>query len=83
MMSVEFIKELEGWQGQACLVRGAPRKYFIVSSVDVMYSGPETLVFRAFKNGEVRDWAEVAGGRGRSRQEAIDDLENRLRKSEI
>jgi hypothetical protein len=49
--------------------------YYVVSSVHCPGTGPETLVFRANREGEVTDWGEVAGGRCMSRYEAIADLE--------
>jgi hypothetical protein len=70
---VEFVKELTGWRGQACLVRRG-EKFFVISSVNALYTGPETLVFAADADGEVVDYGEVAGGRGVSRDEAIAEL---------
>ena len=74
-VDVEIIKELpESKSGaeQVLVRRGA--KYFVVSSVVAMFSGFETLVFPSDENGNVTDWGEVAGGRGVSREEAIEDL---------
>ena len=52
-------------------------EYFVVSTVGLPAKnggGFETLVFPADKNGEIKDWLEVAGGRGMSQQDAIEQL---------
>ena len=59
MAEVEFVKELSGFQGRACLVK-AGGEFFAVSSVNAMFTGPETLVFRADENGEVASFMDVA-----------------------
>lgn len=74
MSAVEIIKELDGFTGQACLVR-KDDAYFVVSSTVAHYSGPETLIFPADANGKVTNWGDVGGGRGVSRAEAIAELE--------
>ena len=73
-----IVKELKGFKGQACLIEHAG-KHYVVSSVDAMFTGPETLVFEADANGKVTDWGDIAGGRGMSRAEAIADLERMFR----
>jgi len=70
----EIVRELEGWKGRACLVRKGD-DYFAVSSVDALFTGPETLVFPATAEGDVTKWLQVAGGSGMTRQEAIAELE--------
>jgi hypothetical protein len=70
---VEIIRELDGFNGRACLVRRADR-YFVVSSTDAFGTGFETLIFPADANGEVASWGEVGGGRGMSREKAIADF---------
>jgi hypothetical protein len=75
-MSVEFVRDLNGFRGDACLVRKGDA-YFVVSSAYVIHSGFETLVFPANESGEVLEWLETAGGRGMSRSQAIADLERR------
>lgn len=50
-MDAEFVRELRGFTGQACLVKRG-EDYFVVSSVDAMYTGPETLVFPADEAGD-------------------------------
>jgi hypothetical protein len=72
-VNVEIVKELTGFTDAACLVRRGA-EYFVVSSADAMFTGPETLVFPADADGKVTDWGEVAGGRGVSREEAITEL---------
>jgi hypothetical protein len=71
--SVQIVKELTGWRGDACLVKRG-EDYFVVSSVVAAYSGPETLVFPSDAKGKPTSWGEVAGGRGVSREEAIAEL---------
>lgn len=68
------LRELNDYRGSACLVEhnGA---FYVVSSANAMFTGPETLVFPADAAGRVTDWGEVAGGRGMSRDDAIYDLE--------
>lgn len=39
-------------------------EYVVVSAVDAMYSGPETLVFPADSEGNVASWGDIGGGRG-------------------
>lgn len=77
-MKVEIVRELDGWRGEACLVRSENERYFVVSSVVAVFSGFETLVFPSDENGKVDDYLEVAGGRGVSREEAILDLQDYL-----
>lgn len=35
--------------------------YVVVSAANVLYSGPETYIFPADKDGEVLSWAELSG----------------------
>lgn len=73
-MSVEVIGPVnESARGDQVLVRRGD-DFFVVSSVNAPFSGPETLVFPADKHGNVTDWMQVAGGRGMSREEAIAEL---------
>ena len=72
----EILQELDQFTGQACLVQHK-NEFFVVSSVDAPFTGPETLVFRSDNEGNVTEWGEVAGGRGMSRTEAIQNLEAR------
>ena len=69
-----YIRELDGFTGQACLVELCG-KFYAVSSTHALFGGFETLVFRCDGDGNVTDWGDVAGGRGYSREEAISDLE--------
>ena len=36
-------------------------KYVVVSAADPMFSGPETYIFPANKEGEIVDWGELNG----------------------
>lgn len=78
-MSVERIKDLPAdWgRGDACLVK-AGEQHYVVSSAVVPFSGFETLVFASDAEGTPESWSQVAGGRGMSREEAIEDLEAQL-----
>lgn len=76
-MAVKVIRELPITKsGAEQVLVEKDGKYFVVSSVLAMFSGFETLVFPANAQGEVTDWREVAGGRGVSRKDAIQDLDN-------
>ena len=82
-------KGLEGFRGDAWLVSFPKKitikdysdkvklktKYFVVSRTNTMFTGWETLVFSADKNGKVIDWGEIAGGKGMTHEDAIRDLE--------
>lgn len=83
--------ELNEWTGFAALfVRDKGKmyeKYFVVSTTDVLAPNSrntgiseteETMAFRADSEGNVREWGEIAGARGKdSRQEVIRQLANR------
>lgn len=73
----QFIKELEGWQGKACVVKIQSR-YFVVSSVNSAFDTgmPETLAFNSDAEGNVDSFFDVAGGRFMTREEVIAELEN-------
>lgn len=74
-MEVEFVREInDPGRASQCLVRKGDA-YFVVSSCDVPFSGPETLVFKSDAEGDITEWGEVAGGKRMSREEAIADLE--------
>ena len=71
MKTATFVKQLEGWQGDARLyhlsepmvAEEAPTKetsYVIVSAVDA-YSGPETYIFPATAVGECLGFGELDG----------------------
>ena len=57
--------DLNDFTGNACLYKVNPpiekNKYVIASSVIAPFSGEETLLFPAFKNGEVKSWSELDG----------------------
>lgn len=74
---VTFIRELtEDWQGAACLVQRG-KEYFVVSSVTAFDTGRfETLAFLATAEGVVTSFNEVAGGRGKSREDTMTELES-------
>lgn len=74
-MNVEVIGPVneDTARGDQVLVRRGD-EYFVVSSVDAMFTGCETLVFPSDDKGEISSYLEVAGGRGVSREEAIAEL---------
>lgn len=75
---VEIIRELSEMRaGASQVLVKKGEQYFVVSSVVAMFSGFETLVFPANEAGEVTSWSAVAGGRGASRKDAIEELEGR------
>jgi hypothetical protein len=77
-MKTKIIKKgLPGWISQAWLVE-FNGKYFVVSGVSALFTGWEVLVFESDKNGEVKNMQEIAGGRGITHEQAIEDLERRL-----
>lgn len=71
----KFIKELEGFSGKAELYKLEPAieqtswvddkvkkyDYVIVSAIVAPYSGPETYIFGATKDGEIANWSELNG----------------------
>lgn len=75
-MKAEFIKFLDNYTGDARLYKlttpiikegwdeeDPPQtyKYVVVSATVVMFSGPETYIFGADKDGKVLDWCELNG----------------------
>lgn len=69
------VKAITGWRGDAALYRLDPplgacgwedeptdgHEYVVVSSVNAMFSGPETFIFPAHPDGNVTDFAELDG----------------------
>ena len=53
-------------------------RFFVVSGTVAMYTGWEILVFPADGEGNILDWGEVAGGRGISYENAIEELEQKF-----
>lgn len=71
-----FVKDLEGWRGDASLFRLNPPlsdepydedvipthyEYVIVSGVDALFTGPETYIFPADSNGDAVSMLELPG----------------------
>ena len=77
MKKAVFIKNLEGFKGDARLYRVLPamtsvsyedcgevvesHDFVIVSAVDVLFSGPETYIFPATEEGKVVRFSEMEG----------------------
>lgn len=63
--TASYIRDIDEWNGEAKLYKlSEPLEgysFVVVSSVVVMFSGPETYVFPSNKNGEVTDWRELKG----------------------
>jgi hypothetical protein len=61
----EFIRKLDGFQGEAALYRMEPslegHRYVVVSATTAPFTGPETFLFPATKAGKVKDWGELDG----------------------
>ena len=62
MLKLKFIKSLS--ENQALLSNLQQDQFFVASFANVVYSGPEVLVFPANKDGAIQDWIEVGGGKG-------------------
>ena len=73
--NVKIIKKKVKGFGDAWLVKKG-KNFYVVSGVDAMFSGWEVLVFKSNKKGEVENWLDVAGGRGMTHEEAVEELEN-------
>lgn len=70
-----FVKNLEGWNGDAKLYKMLPplvatdydgktvetHEFVIVSAVVAMFSGPETYIFAATEDGEAKSYTELDG----------------------
>lgn len=74
-ITVEVINQnLKGFRGTAWLLRASNGDFYVASGMHVVYSGWEVLVFPATPTGSIKDWGEVAGGRGISHPDAVADL---------
>ena len=68
-VTAEFVTDCPKWKGDARLYQLSEpvdtyvgtTEYVVVSAVDVPYSGPETYVFAASKDGEATSWSELDG----------------------
>ena len=75
-MKATFVKNIEGWTGDAKLYHLDPPmveksydeeeldkryEYVVVSATVAMFSGSETYVFGADKDGKVEDWRKLDG----------------------
>jgi len=65
MKTYKKIKDLSGFTGSAALFELSEPldgyKFVVASAANAMFSGPETYLFGANKNGVVQDWGELAG----------------------
>lgn len=71
--TAKFLKDLEGFTGSAALFKlskpvtygyedeAGKTSYVVVSSTFVPFTGPETYIFPADKDGEVLSWGELDG----------------------
>lgn len=68
-MNAKKIKQLQGWRGDAALyeldppleIDGGFFPHVVVSAVNAPFSGPETYIFKADKDGNVFDMGELDG----------------------
>lgn len=74
-MKAELVKNLDGWTGDARLYRLTPplvekdwdgnkvgeHEFVVVSATVAMFSGPETYIFAADKEGVVASYGELDG----------------------
>ena len=92
MITAEFIKDLDNFRGEAKLYHlsepmdygwdhdkekpEGKTEYVVASGANVIFSGPETYIFPANKDGEVIDWGELDGSfkGGIDHEHAIDGL---------
>lgn len=76
-MSIIIVEDLlEGFRGDACLVKDGHGNYFVVSTITReqfphAYGDIETLAFRANEDGTVSSWADVAGGGDMTRSDVL------------
>lgn len=70
MKTATLVKEIEGWSGDARLYElsepigagdGESTRYVIVSAIVMPLTGPETYIFPADKDGEVKHFTELGG----------------------
>ena len=75
MKQAVFVKNLEGWTGDAKLYKMLPplvatdyddktvetHEFVIVSAAVAMFSGPETYIFPATEDGEAKNYSEMEG----------------------
>ena len=71
MKTAKLIMNIKGWRGDARLYElsepveygegNKKTKFVVVSAAYVMFSGSETYIFPADKNGNVMDWGELEG----------------------
>lgn len=76
MKNITIVQELEGFRGDACLVRDQDDNYFVVSTISRdeyphAFGDTETMAFSSDQHGNVLDWMEVAGGGNMSRDDVI------------
>jgi hypothetical protein len=78
MSKATFLRELEPTvRGQEICLIELDGKHYVVSSIPSApdHRGPETLAFAADASGEITSYADLAGGRGMSREQTILQLE--------
>jgi hypothetical protein len=83
MKTAKLLKDnLDDFTGHAALYELSPvmedsysnksYRYVICSTASVAYTGVETYIFPAYKNGKIKDWSELDGSeRGVSSHEEV------------
>lgn len=65
MKTAKLVKNLKGYTGKAKLYRVSPpldgHRLVVVSATIAPFTGPETYIFPANKDGEVTNWGELTG----------------------
>lgn len=90
--TAQFIKDLSGFRGDAKRYKVTPRvkiaegksvSHVVVSAVIAMFSGPETYIFPADRDGEVVSWGEMEGSYrgGLDHEQALQNAGYRLVKA--
>lgn len=70
MTDIRILRELDGWAGEALLIRTEPGMFFVMSTVRVLSDTWETIIFRADRYGRVTDFSGVAEARGSSSEDS-------------
>ncbi len=88
MKQAHYVKDLDGFKGEAKLFRMDPplegHKFVVASAVIALFSGPETYLFPADADGKVTDWIELEGSASgtQDHEEAIRNAGYKIAKSE-
>ena len=74
MKKVTIVKEdLPGFTGMANLYKTEDGTHVVASATYALFTGPETMVFRADENGDVTDWSSLGSVREIDHESALED----------